>query len=259
MAMAVHPTAIISPQAELSEGVEIGPYSIVGEDVRIGSNSIVGANSVLEGRVSIGENCRISHFCSLGAPPQDVKYKGEKTAVVIGDNNIIREFVTIHRATSVDRAATVIGSHNLIMAYSHIAHNCLLGNHIVMANSANLAGHVRIDDHAVIGGLTGVLQFVAIGAHSMVGGASAVTKDVPPFVMVAGNHARLYGLNLIGLKRRGFTPETIAALKDTHHIFFRSSLTVEKALVKIRAEVPNLPEVRQFLEFVQSSTKGVCR
>lgn len=259
MAVTVHPTAIISPKAELSEGVQIGPYAIVGDDVSIGRNTIVGSHTVIEGCANIGENCHIFQFCSLGAAPQDLRYKGEETALIIGNNNTIREFVTIHRATSVDRAATVIGNHNLVMAYSHIAHNCFLGNHIVMANSANLAGHVRVDDYAVIGGLTGILQFVSIGAHCMVGGASAVTKDVPPFVMVAGNHARLYGLNLIGLRRRGFDPKSIAALKDAHQILFRSSLTVERALAKIRAELPDLPEVRQLIDFVQNSKKGVCR
>lgn len=257
--MAIHPTAVISPGARLAEGVEIGPYAVISDDVNIGRNTIVGPHTVIEEHTDIGENCHIFQFCSVGGPPQDLKYRGERTRVIIGNHNTIREFVTIHRATAADIGMTIMGDHNLIMAYCHIAHNCRLGSHIVMANSANLAGHIQIDDHAIIGGLSGILQFLRIGAHSIVGGASAVTKDVPPFVMVAGNHAKLYGLNLIGLKRRGFTQETIDALQETHRIFFRSSLTVEKASEKIRAEVPDIAEVRLFIEFMENSKKGVCR
>lgn len=257
--MAIHPTAVISPGARLAEGVEIGPYAVISDDVNIGKNTIIGPHTVIEEHTDIGESCHIFQFCSIGGIPQDLKYRGEKTRVIIGNHNSIREFVTIHRATAADIGTTIMGDHNLIMAYCHIAHNCRLGSHIVMANSANLAGHIHIDDHAIIGGLSGILQFVRIGAHSIVGGASAVTKDVPPFAMVSGNHAKLYGLNLIGLKRRGFAKETIAALQEAQRIFFRSSLTVAKACEKIRAEVPDIAEVRQFIEFIENSPKGVCR
>jgi UDP-N-acetylglucosamine acyltransferase len=257
--MAIHHTAVVSPQALLMEGVEIGPYSVIGEDVRIGKNSIVGPHTVIGDHTDIGENCHIFQFCSIGAPPQDLKYRGEKTRVVIGNNNNIREFVTIHRATAADIAVTSVGDNNLIMAYCHIAHNCRLGNNIVMANSANLAGHIHIDDYAIVGGLSGILQFVKLGAHCIVGGASAVTKDVPPFMMVAGNHARLFGLNLVGLKRRNFPETTIEALKEVHRIFFRSQLTAAEAIARISAHVPDLPEVRLFIDFVKKSAKGVCR
>ncbi len=257
--MAVHPTAVISPGAHLADGVEIGPYTVIGDDVNIGRNTILGPHTVIEDHTDIGENCHIFQFCSIGGPPQDLKYKGEATRVIIGNHNTIREFVTIHRATAADIGKTIIGEHNLIMAYCHIAHNCVLGNNIVMANSANLAGHIVIEDHAIIGGLSGILQYVRIGAHSIVGGASAVTKDVPPFVMAAGNHATLHGLNLIGLKRRGFPEDTIETLREAYRIMFRSALTVGKASERIRAELPDLPEVRQFLEFIEKSKKGVCR
>jgi UDP-N-acetylglucosamine acyltransferase len=203
--MMIHPTAIISPDATLAEGAEIGPYTVIGPDCTIGKNTSIGPHVVIEAHTDIGEACRISQFASLGGAPQDLKFKGEKTRVIIGNHNTIREYVTINRATSADIGVTIIGDHNLLMAYCHVAHNCKLGNHIIMANAANLAGHIHVEDFAIIGGLTGVHQFTRIGAHSIIGGASAVTKDIPPFVMASGNFAKLYGLNMIGLKRRGFS------------------------------------------------------
>jgi len=257
--MSVHPTAIVSAEATVEENVEIGPYSIVGADVRIGKGTVIGPHAVIEGPTRIGNNCRIFQFASIGAPPQDLKFKGEMCPVIIGNNNTIREFVTIHRATAADIAMTCIGDNNLLMAYCHVAHNCKLDNNIVMANSANLAGHVHVEDYAIIGGLSGVHQFARIGCHAMISGASVVTQDVPPYVTVAGNHARPYGLNRIGLNRRGFSEETMGDLKKAYRIIFRSSLLLSVAAEKIRAEITNSPEVEHFLEFIEKSERGVCR
>jgi UDP-N-acetylglucosamine acyltransferase len=226
--MNIHPTAIVSSEAKISEGVEIGPYSIIDSDVRIGRNTIIGPHVVIKAHTDIGEGCRFFQFASIGEVPQDLKFKGEETRVVIGNHNTIREFVTIHRATTEDTGVTSIGDHNLIMAYCHVAHNCKLGDHIVMANAANLGGHVHVEDFAIISGLT-------------------------------GNFAKLYGLNVIGLKRRGFKEETIMALKETYKIIFRSSLLLSDALERVRREFNDIPEVRHFIDFIQNSERGICR
>jgi UDP-N-acetylglucosamine acyltransferase len=258
--MNIHPTAVLSTEAHIGEGVEIGPYTVIGPDVHIGKNTIIGPHVVVDSHTDIGEGCRIFQFSSIGATPQDLKFRGEKTRVVIGNNNTIREYVTINRATAADIGVTIIGNNNLLMAYCHVAHNCKLGNNIVMANAANLAGHIHVEDHAIIGGLTGIHQFTRIGAHCIIGGASAVSKDVPPFVMASGNYAKLYGLNVIGLKRRGFKEETIQALKKAYRIVFRSSLILSVATAKVKAEVDDFPEVRQFVEFIETrSARGISR
>jgi UDP-N-acetylglucosamine acyltransferase len=257
--MKIHPTAIISSDAKLEEGVEIGPYAIIGSDVIIGKNTIIGPHAVIDDFTHIGEGCHIFQFCSIGAPPQDLKFGGEKTRVVIGNFNTIREFATIHRSTAADIGVTIIGDHNLIMAYCHVAHNCKLGDRIIMSNAATLAGHVHIEDYAIISGLTGIHQFCRIGAHSMIGGASAVVKDVPPYTIAQGNHAKLFGLNVIGLKRRDFPENTIAAIKDAYRIIFRSKLLLEEAIKKAQEEVENLPEVNHFIKFIKESERGVCR
>jgi UDP-N-acetylglucosamine acyltransferase len=257
--MKIHPTAIISSEAHLEEGVEIGPYSIIGPDVNIGKNTIIGPHVVIDSQTDIGEGCRIFQFSSIGAVPQDLKFKGEATRTIIGNYNTIREYVTIHRATSADIGVTIMGDHNLLMAYCHIAHNCKLGNRIVMANAANLAGHIHVEDNAIIGGLTGIHQFTRIGAHCIIGGCSAVAKDVPPFVMASGNMAKLYGLNMIGLKRRNFSPETIQSLKQAYRLVFRSSLLLKTAIAKVKSEVADIPEVRQFVDFIENSQRGICR
>jgi UDP-N-acetylglucosamine acyltransferase len=214
---------------------------------------------VIERHTDIGEDNRIAQFASIGGDPQDLKYRGEVTRVVIGNRNSIREYVTINRATVHDIGVTAIGDDNLLMAYTHVAHNCKLGNRIVMANAANLAGHIHVEDYAIIGGLTGVHQFTRIGAHCIIGGASGVPKDIPPFVMASGNFAKLYGLNIIGLKRRGFSEETIGALKQAYRIIFRSAMRLAPALARVEQEVPDLPEVRQFLAFIRRSERGICR
>ena len=257
--MKIHPTAIVSPDAQLEESVEIGPYSIIGGDVIIGKNTVIGPHTVIDDYTRIGEGCRIFQFCSIGAPPQDLKFGGEKTRVVIGNFNTIREFVTIHRSTTADIGVTILGDHNLIMAYCHVAHNCKLGNHIIMSNVATLAGHIHVEDYAIISGLSGVHQFTRIGAHSFIGGASGVARDVPPYTLANGNHAKLFGLNLIGLQRRNFSEQTIKALKDAYKIVFRSDLLLEAALEKAQKEVEDLPEVRHFLAFIKNSERGVCR
>jgi len=257
--MNIHPTAVVSGAANLEEGVEIGPYSIVAADVNIGKNTVIGPHVVIDEHTDIGAGCRIFQFASIGAVPQDLKFRDEVTRTIIGNSNTIREFVTIHRATAADIGVTIMGDCNLIMAYCHIAHNCKLGNRIVMANAANLAGHIHVEDNAIIGGMTGIHQFTRIGAHCIIGGCSAVGKDVPPFTMASGNMAKLYGLNLIGLKRRNFAPETIQALKLAYRIIFRSSLLLKTALEKVRTDVPDIPEVRQFIDFIQNTQRGICR
>jgi UDP-N-acetylglucosamine acyltransferase len=257
--MKIHPTAIISPDAHLEEGVEIGPYSIIGSDVKIGKNTLIGPHTVIDDYTHIGEGNHIFQFCSIGAPPQDLKFGGEKTRVIIGNFNTIREFVTIHRSTTADIGVTIIGDHNLLMAYTHVAHNCKLDNNIIMSNAATLAGHIHIEDYAIISGLTGIHQFCRIGEHCMIGGASAVVKDIPPYVIAQGNHAKLFGLNLIGLKRRNFSEKTIKAISEAYRIIFRSKLLLEDAIKKAEAEVENLPEVNHFIKFIKESERGVCR
>jgi len=256
--MKIHSTAIVSPDAFLAEGVEIGAYSVIGPGVTIGKNTILGSHVVIERDTDIGDECRISSFCSLGGDPQDLKYAGEQTRVVIGSHNVFREYVTVNRATSADIGVTIIGDHNLIMAYCHIAHNCKLENNIIISNGSHLAGHIQVDDFAIISGMVGIHQFTRIGAHCIIGGASAVTQDVPPYVTAAGNHAKLYGLNLIGLERRGFSKETITALKEAYRIIFRSSLRREAALEKVRQTVADTTEVHKFVEVIRTSARCVC-
>ena len=257
--MKIHPTAIIAPDAKLEKGVEVGPYTVIGSDVVIGKNTVIGPHTVIEDYTHIGEHCHIFQFCSIGAPPQDLKFKGEKTRVVIGNFNTIREFVTIHRSTTADIGVTVMGDHNLLMAYVHVAHNCRLGNHIVMANAATLAGHVLVEDYAIISGLTGVHQFCRVGAHCMIGGCSAAVKDVPPYTIAQGNHAKLYGLNLIGLRRRGFPDKTIKAISEAYRIIFRSKLRLKEAIKKAESKAHDVPEAQHFVKFIKEAERGICR
>ncbi len=257
--MSIHPTAVVSPDAVIGAGVQIGPYSVIGPEVSIGDDTVIGPHVVIEGPTEMGKGNRVFQFASIGADPQDLKYQGEKCKVLIGDNNTIRECVTIHRGTASDIGMTAIGNNNLIMAYCHVAHNCNMGNNIVMANAANLAGHITVEDHVTIGGMTGVHQFCTIGCYSMIGGASAVTADVPPYVIASGNRAKLYGLNLIGLDRKGFAPETVKALKEAYRVLFRSSLLTKEAIAKIKTDMPDIPEVVHLVDFVEKSERGVCR
>jgi len=256
----VHATALIHPSAELADDVDIGPYTVIGENVKISSGVVVGSHVVIEGRTEIGENSRLSSFVSIGAPPQHLRYKGEDTMVKIGKNNTLREFVTINRATEFGGGVTKIGDSNLLMAYVHIAHDCLLGNHILMANAATLAGHISIGDHAVIGGLVGVHQYVRIGRFSMVGGCSALGQDVPPFTRAAGGYrAHLIGLNTVGLSRNGFSSDAIQQLKLAYKKLFRSDLLQAEALQSLESISQDSSEVAELIHFIQGTKRGICR
>ncbi|MFQ5900862.1 MAG: acyl-ACP--UDP-N-acetylglucosamine O-acyltransferase [Thermodesulfobacteriota bacterium] len=257
--MSIHPTAIIHQKAELDSGVEVGPYSVIGEDVKIAKGTNVGPHVVIEGHASIGENCSIYQFASIGTPPQDIRFAGEKTEVVIGKDCTIREFVTVNRGTSHGSGRTLLKDRIFLMAYAHVAHDCIIGNDVIMSNAATLAGHIEIEDFAIIGGLVAVHQFVKIGAYSMIGGASAVSHDVPPYVTAVGNRATLYGLNSIGLKRHGFSAEDIGLLKKAYRIIFRSELPLKKAIDKVKGEVGSSQYIDHLLEFIKGSTRGICR
>lgn len=254
----IHPTAQIAKDAKLSEGVEIGPYCIIGEGVKIGKNTKLLSNVVIE-HTEIGENCIIYPFTVIGLPPQDLKYKGEMTSVRIGNNNVIREYTTIHRASVDGDGLTVIGDNNFLMAYVHIAHDCKIGNSTIMANATTLAGHVEVEDSVVIGGLVAIHQFTRIGAYAMVGGFSGVVQDIPPYTMASGNRARLYGLNTIGLKRNGFKDSTIRELKQAYKILFRSRLTLKEAMDMVKREVRQSEEVKHLIEFIEKNKRGICR
>lgn len=255
----IHPTAVVHPKAQIAEGVEIGPYSVIGEHVTIGRDTKVGSHVLIEGWTTIGERNHIFSFSSIGTPPQDIGYRNEQTELIIGNDNVIRECATIHRATTKEDRKTVIGDRNFLMAYSHVAHDCKLGNNIIMANSVALGGHIIIEDHAILGGIVAVHQFVRIGAYAIIGGQSAVSQDIPPYVSAAGNRAKLYGLNIVGLKRKGFSDEVINTLKKAYKIIFRSGLTQDEALMKAMDEFPDSVEVRHMVEFIRNSRRGVTR
>lgn len=255
----IHKTAVVSPKAEISENVTIGPYCIIGDYVKIGRGTKLLSHVNIEGITEIGENCTIFPFTTIGFPPQDLKYKGEKTGVKIGNNNIIREYVTIHRASISGDGWTIIGNNNFIMAYVHIAHDCKIGNSVIMANLATLAGHVVVEDFVFIGGLVAVHQFTRIGAHSMVGGFSGVGQDIPPFTMASGPRAKLYGLNSVGLKRRGFSDETINILKKAYKILFRDKLSLKEAIDKVKKDLPQIPEIIHLIDFIEANKRGICR
>lgn len=257
--VAIDPTAIVHPSAHLDTGVKIGPFAVIGQDVRIGRNTIIDSHVVIDKWTTIGKDCSIFQFVSIGAAPQDLGYKGEKTEVIIGDNNVIREFVTIHRATTKEQRKTVCGNSNLLMNYVHIAHDCRIGSNIIMANAATLAGHVSIDDYAIIGGLVAIHQFVRIGAYCIIGGASAVSKDIPPYVMAVGNRAKLYGLNAVGLRRKGFSRQELDEIKRAYHIIFRSSLGIQEAAELLKKELPGSVHARRFAAFLQDSKRGLAR
>jgi len=254
----IHPTAIVSPAAVLEPGVEVGPYSVIGGSVRIGGNTRIGSHVVIEGYTTIGENCQIFTGAVLGSMTQDKKYKGGKTFLNIGNNNNIREYVSMNPGTE-DGTETRIGNDNLIMAYAHIAHDCIVGNYCTLANNATLAGHVIIEDRAIIGGLSGVHQFVRIGTLAIIGGCSKVVQDVPPYMMADGHPARAFGLNVVGLERANFPREEKATLKKAFKIVFRSGLSVKSAIGKIEAEVPSNPAIQTLLQFLKKSERGISR
>jgi len=255
----IHPTAIVSPEAKIGDNVEIGAYAIVGDDVTIGDGTWIGPHVVIDPFVRIGPNCKIFQFAAVGTIPQDLKFGGETSYVEIGSSVTIREFVTIHRGTEPGGGITTVGENSFLMAYTHIAHDCRVGKMVVLANNTTLAGHITIGDHATVGGLVAIHQFVRIGDHAFVGGKSAVVKDVPPYVIAAGDRAVLHGLNRVGLKRFGFTNEALAALKKTYRILFRYGLTLNEAIERVHAEVEILPEVENFINFIKASSRGVTR
>jgi len=256
---AIHPTAIIHDGAQLAAEVEVGPYSIVGPAVELGEGTWIGAHVVLDGRARIGRRNRIFHFASIGAPPQDKKYAGEDTAVEIGDGNVIREYVTINRGTALDAGVTRVGSDNWIMAYVHFAHDCQIGSHSIFANACQLAGHVTVGDWAIFGATTLVHQFVHIGAHAFTGMGTYLPQDLPPFVTAAGNMARPYGINSEGLKRRGFSPETINGLKQAYRTLYRRGLGLEEARRELESQAEDCPPVREILDFLARTKRGIIR
>jgi UDP-N-acetylglucosamine acyltransferase len=255
----IDPRAAVSPGAQLDSSVEVGPFTVIGEKVRIGAGTKIGPNAVIDGRTTIGENNTIFQFASVGADPQDLKYRGEDSELVIGDNNVIREFTAIHKGTEGDEMITRIGNGNLIMAYCHVAHDCVIGDNVIMANGATAAGHVVMEDHSFLAGYAGVHQFCRVGTMAFVAAGSIVVMDVPPYTTAQGDRARLVGLNLEGLKRKGFTAEEISALKKSHRILFRSGLILEEAISKINEEVELTEHVSHLLQFMGSSTRGVTR
>ena len=258
--MMIDERAIVAPGAKLDPTVEVGPFAMIGENVEIGPGTVVGPFAMIDGWTKIGANCRIFHHASVGSIPQDLKYRGEPTTLTVGDGTIIREFATLNLGTVGGGGKTAVGKNCLLMAYSHVAHDCIVGDGVIMANSATLAGHVTVDDFVIIGGLSAVHQFVKLGEHSIVGGCSAVAQDVPPYVTVSGNRAKLYGLNLIGLKRRDFSEETVKALKKAYKAIFQTSKGLADTIVKLReSEDYKLPEVKKLVDFVANSERGVTR
>lgn len=255
----IHKTAIVDSTADLHSSVEVGPYCVIGPRVTIEKGTKLGSHVVIDGWTRIGEGCRIFQFASIGAIPQDLKYKGEESWVILGNHNIIREFVTINRGTSQSGGKTIIGNNNLFMAYSHVAHDCKIGNHVILANVATMAGHIQIEDYAIVGGLVAVHQFVRIGCHSIIGGGSGANQDIPPYTMANGQRAKLFGLNTVGLKRHHFSNEAISNLKKAYRIIFRSGLTIHKALEQTQREVSNSPEVYHLIHFIQASERGITR
>jgi UDP-N-acetylglucosamine acyltransferase len=253
----IHPTAIVAPSAQLAPDVKVGPYSVIEEFVEIDSGTTVGPHVVINGYTKIGKNNQFYQFCSVGEANQDKKYKGEPTQTIIGDNNIIRECCTIHRGTVQDQEKTVIGNNNLLMAYTHIAHDCVLGNDIVIANSCNLAGHVHVGHSVILGGFSGIHQFVHIGEHAFVGIRSNVTQDILPYVLYADESCR--AINTEGLKRRGFSKEEISLLRRAYKIIFRQGLKVEEAMDLLKQEMPGSDAIQKMLDFIQASQRGIAR
>ena len=255
----IHPTALVDPRAELDHDVEVGPYSIVGPGVKIGKSTRIKSHAVIEGNTSIGEGNLIFQFATVGSVPQDLKYRGEESRLVIGDHNTIREFVSLNPGTTGGGMTTRVGNHNLLMMYCHIAHDCLLGHHNIIANGATFGGHVVVEDYVIVGGLVGIHQFVKVGTSALLGAGSMVSKDVPPYCNATGDRARLKGLNLEGLKRRGFSREQIAAIKKAYRILFQSGMTAKAAVKRTRKEIPGSAEVERLATFVENSRRGICR
>lgn len=254
----IHETAVVHPGARIGKDVEIGPYAVIGENVLIDDGTKIGAHAVIDGWTSIGKNCVIYPGASIGSEPQDLKFRGEKSYVFIGDNTKIREFATVNRATG-EGEETRIGSNCMLQAYTHVAHNCVVGNHVIMSNAATLAGHVIVEDRAVIGGLSGVHQFVKIGRNAMVGGLTKIVQDVPPFVIVDGHPAKVSGLNSVGMSRAGVNANSRSLIKKAYKLLYRSGLSLAQAIAMIEQEVDSCEEVEHFLRFLRNAERGICR
>jgi len=254
----IHPTAVIHPWARIGEGVKIGPYTVIGENVEIGDECEIGSNVLIEGATKIGRNNKFFHGASVGTAPQDLKYHGEMTHLVIGDDNVFREFVTLNLATG-EGESTVIGSKCLLMAYVHVAHNCVIGNEVILANAVNLAGHVCIHDFVTIGGLTPVHQFVRIGKYAFIGGGSRIERDVPPFIKLAGNPPQIYGLNSIGLERRGFSAERRAQIKAIYKLLYRSELNVSQVLETLDGDDWDGADAAEMAQFLRHCERGITK
>jgi len=259
MTTEIHATAIVDKEALIDENVFIGPFCTVGRGAQIKKGSRLVSHVVVEGKTEIGEGCQVYPFASIGFPPQDIKYKGEETRVKIGNNNIIREYVTVHRASVGGHGVTTIGNNNFLLAYVHVAHDCTIGNNVVLVNLATLAGHVVVEDYAYIGGIVAIHQFTRIGAYAMVGGFSGIGQDIPPYTMASGPRAKLFGLNTVGLKRHGFADSTIAELKKAYKILFREKHTLKEAIKKVQAELPYTDEIKHLIEFIEKNKRGICR
>jgi len=256
----IHSTAIVHPKASLADDVEVGPFCLIGEHVTIGKGTRLLSHVTVDGWTEIGERNELYPFASIGGPPQHLGYKGEPTKVIIGHDNILREYVTVNRATVQGGGTTTIGSKNFLMAYVHVAHDCHLGSHLILANAASLAGHITIGDHAIIGGLTGIHQYVRVGSYSMVGGCCGIVQDLPPFMRAAGGYrARMYGLNSVGLRRQGFSTDRISVLKRAYDMLFRSGHRIAEAAKLAKAEFGDQPDVMAVLGFLEGTKRGICR
>jgi UDP-N-acetylglucosamine acyltransferase len=257
--VSIHPTAIVDPKAQLHASVEIGPYAVIGPQVKLGEGTTVGPHAVIVGDTTIGKRNRIFQFASVGAEPQDLKYAGEDTKLVLGDENLVREFSTLHKGTAGGGGVTRIGNKNLFMAYSHVAHDCQVGDSCVLANSVALAGHVEVGDHAVFGGLVGIHQFTRIGRHAFIAAGAVVVMDVAPYCVAQGDRAELAGLNKVGLQRHGYTDEQLARIKEAYQLLFQSKLKLDEAVKKIQDELGAHPEIALLLAFIGSSKRGLTR
>lgn len=255
----IHPTAVVHPKTEIGVGVKIGPYVIIAEGVSLGDNTCIGAHTVVEQGTQIGKHCQVFSHSVLGGVPQSLKFEGGDTSLIIGDHSVIREFTTISRGTADGGGKTVIGEHCFIMAYAHIAHDCCLGKHVVVANAATLAGHIIVEDYAVIGGLSPMHQFVRIGAYAMLGGATGVVKDIVPYAIASGHRARIYRLNIVGLKRHGFSTETIKKIRHAYKLLFHSHLNTTQATEAIKDQIKGCPEVDHLLAFIKGTKRGICK